>query len=135
MIRSMIITGLLVLGGATSTAQDFRKVVDIVDEMETSLRQMIAKEQTDRRTDIAGLRLEIDQLRGNQRGAISADTTMSATGAEMALDHINHRLGLIETRADKMNTELAQLTKALSLLVVELKKTTSERTAGAPIQH
>jgi len=133
MIRSLVIAVVLVLGVGTSVSQDFRKVVEIVDEMETSLRQMVAKEQTDRKTDVAALRLEIDRLRAVPHGARSADTTAYATGT--ALDDIHRRLDLVEKRTEEMHTDLAQLSKAMSLLVLELKKSSKEQTAGSPIQH
>jgi hypothetical protein len=133
MRRSLSIAVVLVLGVGTSWAQDFRKVVEIVDEMETSLRQMVAKEQTDRKADVAALRLEIDRLRAMPGGARAADTTVYTMGT--ALDVIHRRLDLVEKRTEEMHTDLAQLSKAMSLLVVELKKSSKERTAGSPIQH
>jgi hypothetical protein len=124
---------LLAFSCAAAVAQDFRKVVEIVDEMETSLRQMVAKEQADRKTDVAALRLEIDRLRALPRGARAADTTAYATGT--ALDDIHQRLDLVEKRTEEVHTDLAQLSKAMSLLVLELKKSSKEQTAGSPIQH
>jgi hypothetical protein len=135
MKRCLIVTALLVFGGATSTAQDFRKVVEIVDEMETSLRKTMVKEETERKADIAGLRVELDRLRAVRRVAVAADSTRSAGGTETALDDIRLRLDLLEKRADGLHTDLGELTKAMSLLVTELKASVRERMVSPPHQY
>ena len=52
---------LLVTGNALG--QDFKKVIEIVDEMETSLKGMISREQAERKNEIASLRNEVVALR------------------------------------------------------------------------
>ena len=55
---------LLVLGGyVQSPAQDIRKVIAVVGELEDSVKVMMANERTKREADIAALRTEIASLR------------------------------------------------------------------------
>jgi hypothetical protein len=103
--------------------------------METSLRKTMVKEETERKADIAGLRVELDRLRAVRRVAVAADSTRSAGGTETALDDIRLRLDLLEKRADGLHTDLGELTKAMSLLVTELKASVRERMVSPPHQY
>ena len=121
MMRSVIVAALLVFGGAIAAAQEFRKIVEIVDEMETSLRKTIAQEQTDRKADIAALRQEIDRLRESRTVPVATAGIEAGTAVESAA--ILRRLDVLEKRIDKTNNDVLQLTRAVSLLVQELKAT------------
>ncbi len=133
-MRCMIVTALLVFSSATSMGQDFRKVVEIVDEMETSLRKSVVKEETERKADIAGLRAEVDRLRAGRRLSTAADSARNAGGSDTVPDDIQLRLALLEKRADGLHDDLTELTKAMFLLVTELKEATKERAVN-PQQH
>ena len=51
MRRSIIALLSMVVFGSVGHSQDFKKVVDIVDEMESSLKTMIANEEGQRKTE------------------------------------------------------------------------------------
>lgn len=122
MIRSVIVVVMILVGALSCAAQDFRKVVEIVDEMETSLRKSISQEQEQRKSEIAVLRRDVDALRQGQRVPVSADTAGSTAALQQQWREIDRRLTLLEKRADKAGKDVADLTQAVALLVQELKK-------------
>lgn len=123
MMRSAIIAALLAFGGATAAAQDFRKVIEIVDEMETSLRKSITQELTERKNDVAALRQDIERLRKGQPALVPGDAVERSSGIQTELAALSRRLDVLERRIEKTNDDVVQLTRAVSLLVQELKAT------------
>jgi len=122
MARNLTLTVLLMLGSANSTAQDLRKVVQIVDEMETSLRKSLASEQDQRKADVAALRQEIDLLKLSRGTSVSADTVETGAPIAKQWDQLERRIAVLENRIEKTSGDVVQLTQAVSLLVNELKK-------------
>jgi hypothetical protein len=120
--RNLTLVVLLVVGSALSAAQDFRKVVQIVDEMETSLRKTIALEQDQRKADVAAVRREIDLMKQNHQVSAVRDTGEASTVTDKQWEQIDRRIAALERRLDKTNSEVVELTRAVSLLVTELKK-------------
>lgn len=130
-MRSMrIAMVVLAVMSAAASAQDFRKVVEIVDEMETSLKRMIAKEQTDRKNEIASLRTEVLALRQSLSTASAAPD--HAVAAVASIDDLARRMDVLEKRVGggPQNADLTQLTGQLNTLVAELKKVIGEKPQG-----
>jgi hypothetical protein len=130
MNRSLVIVALFVWGGAIAGAQDFRKVVTIVDELETSLKKMITQEQADRKSDVAALRQEVDRLRELRPGPGMQAPDVAATTA--GLVQLSQRLERLELRTDEMHRDFTQLTKAVALLVAELKASGQDKQHQPP---
>ncbi len=64
-MRKLLGYGLLVMccGATRADAQDFRKVIQVVGELEDSVKVMIAREGTQRNANVADLRKEVADLR------------------------------------------------------------------------
>ena len=101
-------------------AQDFKKVVDIVVDMEASLKKMIATETADRKASTDSLRIELAGIR----------TSIPNTSAENSpvLENLDSRIGTLERRLDelKANSDLRSMSGELSSLITELKKAIDE---------
>lgn len=130
---------LLVLMFVTGTAcgQDFKKVIEIVDEMETSLKGMISREQTERKTEIASLRSEVLALRQSLVTAPRADRSDNAAVASASVEDLARRMDILEKRINgaPQGGDLSQLTGQLNTLVAELKKVITEKPQVAPAQQ
>ena len=120
----------LVLLFVTSTAlgQDFKKVIEIVDEMETSLKGMISREQAERKNEIASLRSEVVALR-QSLGNPHADRSDNVAVASASVEELTRRMDILEKRLSGVpqNADLSQLTGQLNTLVAELKRVISEK--------
>lgn len=128
-MKSKVVT-VLVLLLATSTAlgQDFKKVIEIVDEMETSLKGMISREQAERKSEIASLRNEVVALR-QSLAAPRADRSENVAVASASVEELTRRMDILEKRLSGVpqNTDLSQLTGQLNTLVAELKRVIGEK--------
>jgi hypothetical protein len=120
--RNLTLVVLLVVGSALSAAQDFRKVVQIVDEMETSLRKSLASEQDQRKADVVALRQEIELLKQHPQVSPVRDTVEALTVTATQWKQLDRRIAVLEKRVDKTNSDVTELIRAVSLLVTELKK-------------
>jgi hypothetical protein len=133
-MKSKVVT-ILVLLLVTSTAlgQDFKKVIEIVDEMETSLKGMISREQTERKNEIASLRSEVLALRQSLTTAPRTDRSENAGIASASVDELARRMDILEKRINGVpqNADLSQLTGQLNTLVAELKRVISEKPSVA----
>ena len=129
-------TLVLFLLAGTAVGQDFRKVVEIVDEMETSLKQMISKEQTERKTEIASLRSEVLALRQSLATSPALDRSENAVIPAASVEELARRMDILEKRISGVpqNSDLSQLTGQLNTLVAELKKVINEKPAPALTQ-
>jgi hypothetical protein len=129
MRRVLISLVVFALSATVSSAQNFQKVVEIVDQMETSLKKMITQEQVDRKSDIAALRIDLEHLRSQQA---ATDTTAKRVAPEprAGFEKMEQRLAKLEQNLDRTNANLGELTKALALLVGELKRTTPNPKTG-----
>ena len=65
-----------------SQAQDFKKVIDIVSGMESSLKKMIAAEAADRKAASDSLRSEISRLRVSARSEVNPSTSTHAAARD-----------------------------------------------------
>lgn len=126
--RCAVLAGSLFIACATSEAQDFRKIVEIVDEMETSLRKMIAHEEMERKADIVALRQEINRLRVSGPVADSGKAVNSGAGSTLVPGAGRALPADSVARADKTCAGLAELAAAVSHLSKEL--TEARKVAG-----
>ncbi len=80
-----------------AVSQDFRRVVDIVTEMESSLTKMVSQERSDREGDVAALRKDLADLRGLLQ-APRADDNWNQT-VEQRLASLEARLAALSKPA------------------------------------
>jgi hypothetical protein len=107
----------LLLSINTATAQDFKKVVEIVDQMETSLKQMIANEEQLRQSEISALKNDIDKI-NQQVKNVSADVLQPND-----IQLLNSRIELLEKNINENKSPgIPELAGQLSQLITELKK-------------
>jgi hypothetical protein len=108
-------------------AQDFRKVVEIVTDMETSLKKLIQQEQSQRKEDVAALQSQLNELR-------SAIANTSSTNGQAVSASVEQRLAAIEQKigADQPSNSLPELTKQLAALLEELRKSPIVQNAATP---
>ena len=120
----LVATLTLFLLAGTAVGQDFRKVVEIVDEMETSLKKMITKEQAERKTEIASLRNEVLALRQSLAHGPTMDRSDNAAVPIASVEELARRMDILEKRINGVpqSADLSQLTGQLNTLVAELKK-------------
>ncbi len=125
MRRSIIALLSMVVFGSVGHSQDFKKVVDIVDEMESSLKTMIANEEGQRKTEVASLRSEVAELRTAMVNSSSAHSSTVSEVDPSSTAGLVERLEILEKKLDdsKHSQEFAQLTGQLSELLGELRKT------------
>lgn len=110
----------LILCVSKSPAQDFKKVITIVDEMEKSLIGMISKEETQRQTEISGLQKDIQNLQvqiQNTPADLNADNQQN-------FEVLTGRISLLENKVGNLNAspETNELAGQLNQLITELKK-------------
>ena len=110
---------LCVAGFQQGFGQDFKKVVDIVVEMEASLKKMIAQEQGQRKTEFAGLRTEVQVL----RTALSERPTAAIASATALPPELISRIEALEQRLSDLKPapELTEITQKLNGLLTEIK--------------
>jgi len=104
--------------------QDFKKVIEIVGEMETSLKKMISEEQVQRKSEFAGLKTEVEALRTTLLKGPNAETSgTSAIPPELVarIEALEKRFGEV-----KPAPEISALTEKLSSLLSELRKSIDE---------
>jgi hypothetical protein len=111
-----------------AAAQNFQKVVDIVVEVESSLKEMIAKEATQRKSEIASLKAEIQEIRTTFTHLSSATNIASNGNQLVALGEIGQRLDRVERKVETLpaSPDVSKLASQLSLLITELKKNIEE---------
>lgn len=115
-IIAVLLVGLLSPIKGTIYSQDFKKVVEIVDEMETSLKQMIAKEESQRQTEISSIKDDIEKIT-QQIQNVSAGNNSSE------IEALHNRIQLIENKLNENKTpDVSELTNQLNNLITELKK-------------
>ena len=106
----------LILCVSKSPAQDFKKGIAIVDEMEQSLKGMIALEETKRQTEISGLQKDIQNLQvqiQNTANGVNVNNRQN-------LEALTERISLLENKVKNLNA--APETKELAGHFEELKK-------------
>ena len=120
----------------TAVGQDFRKVVEIVDEMETSLKKMITKEEAERKTEIASLRNEVLALRQSLGTGPMTDRSDNTAVSIASVEELARRMDILEKRINGVpqSADLSQLTGQLNTLVAELKKVITEKPSPASAQ-
>jgi len=106
----------LILCVSKSPAQDFKKVIAIVDEMEKSLKGMIALEETQRETEISGLQKDIQNLQVQ----IQNTSTGVNVNNRQNLEALTERISLLENKVNNLNA--APEIKELAGQLAELKK-------------
>jgi hypothetical protein len=104
-----------------ANAQDFKKVVDIVVEMEASLKNMITKEESQRKTEVSALKSQVDELRTT---FAHVNTTRPEEAKITNVELLAERIDAMEKKVgeNSHSTEVATLTTQLSGLLVELRK-------------
>jgi hypothetical protein len=116
-IKPILILGFVLLFINTISAQDFKKVVEIVDEMENSLKQMISKEESQRQSEISFLKNDIEKI--NQHIQNATTENLQAPDIEI----LNNRIESLENKLQGNNSPgINELTNQLNQLIAELKK-------------
>ena len=113
--------------------QDFKKVVDIVVDMEISLKKMISQEQEQRKTEFASLRTEVQVL----RASLSERPTQAIAAASTFPPELLARIESLEQRLTELKPapDMAFLAEKLSSLLGELKKSVEDtKTSQASAQ-
>jgi hypothetical protein len=127
MKRALLCFLLIGCVAVNAQGQDFKKVVDIVVEMEASLKDMIAKEESQRKTEIASLKSEVQSLRttlaGNSHVNTPAPPVTTTTSTEMfqRVEALEKSVGALQPSHD-----VTALAGQLATLISELKKTVEE---------
>jgi len=99
--------------------QDFKKVVDIIVDIEASMKKMVDAEQSERKSQITDLKKEIADL----RTSVTAET-QSEQGSK-SLKEIQERLTTLEKKSIENSTSSnpSVFVGQLSTLITELKQT------------
>lgn len=124
---SVIMFVLLVLFPAAASSQNFNKVIEIVGGLEDSMKELIAKEEQSRKTEIAAIRSDITSLKSAlfKEDTLKSDhLQIASTDAKDVLD----RLEFLEKRytATVPAADISSLTGQLDQLVDELRKVVEE---------
>jgi len=124
-----IVAAVLIAAASCFTArgQDFKKVVDIVVDIENSLKAMIAKEAADRKAEIGAVRSEVAALRSIiSKTPSTASPVDAANGASS--DAWVERIEALEKKVGSLNqpAEIQLLSQQLGSLLQELKKAIEE---------
>lgn len=100
-------------------AQDFKKIVEIVVELENTLKQLIAKEETQRLSDVSEIKQEISGLQQQ----ISSMSASFSPGNQTDYEALDRRVGLLENSIQNIKSipEMESLTSQLNQLISELK--------------
>lgn len=127
---------ILLIVASNAFGQDFRKVIEIVDQMETSLKDMISREQAERKTEIASLRSEVLALRQSLTTAPRADRSDNVAVATASVEDLARRMDILEKRFSGVpqGADLSHLAAQLNTLVAELKKVISDKPQAVPAQ-
>jgi hypothetical protein len=136
MKTKVVLVLILLLVASVTFAQDFRKVIEVVDQMETSLKGMISREQAERKTEIASLRSEVLALRQSLVAAPHADRSDNVAVATASVEDLARRMDILEKRFSGVpqGADLSQLAAQLNTLVAELKKVITDKPPAAPPQ-
>jgi hypothetical protein len=132
-------TGVLVLSLAAlclnAFGQDFKKVVDIVVEMESSLKTMIAKEESQRKTEVATLKTEVAELRTALAGPSTTSGLQPPPADPASTAGFINRLEALEKRVaeSQQPQDVGVLAGQLSTLLGELKKTIDDAKQHTPV--
>jgi hypothetical protein len=124
MKRALLCFLLIVCVAVSAQGQDFKKVVDIVVEMEASLKDMIAKEESQRKTEVASLKSEVQNLRTtlveNSPANVPAQPVVTTASADVLqrVESLEKKVGDL-----KPSHDVTVFAGQLSTLVTELKKT------------
>jgi polyhydroxyalkanoate synthesis regulator phasin len=133
-LKLLLIVGFccLIFSASKSAAQDFKKVIEIVDEMEKSLQEMIAKEETQRKTEISGLQKDIQNL---QEQVQNTSTGVNAIN-QQDFESLTRRISLLENKVNNLSVtpETTEFAGQINQLITELKKVieTSKQTLVPP---
>jgi hypothetical protein len=124
--RLFVLFVMLLLPGIASS-QNFNKVIEIVGGLEETMKDLIAKEELSRKTDIAALRSDITSLKTAlfKEDSLKSDHLLIAsTDAQDVLD----RLVVLEQRytSTAQPNDISSLTGQLDQLVDELRKVVEE---------
>jgi hypothetical protein len=132
--KCFIILLLTILVAARASSQDYKKAIEVVQKMEANLETMLAKEESQRKTEVASLRLAVADSRtafARTSTALppltpSPDST-STTEFGQRLEILQKEVGDIRPSAD-MNT----LAGELSSLLAELNRTLESTKQASP---
>ena len=108
-----------------AVGQDFRKVVEIVGDMESTLKKMIKTEESQRKTEIASLKSDLAALRTSMATSAAPPSVQPVGSASFAVDGLAPRVEVLEKRVAELQPSgnIAILSSQLSTLIAELKKT------------
>ena len=125
-MKRMLITVLVVCGIGVQNApgQDFKKVIEIVGDLEMSLKKMIEQEQDQRKTDVANLKSEVQELRVTLAGHSGKDSSKSLSASpdlRVKVEALEHRVAEMHNSPD-----LSGVAEKLSSLLAELRKSIDE---------
>jgi hypothetical protein len=120
-MKRLLLTAMLLCGACLQQGfgQDFKKVVDIVADMETSLKKMIVQEQEQRKSEFAGLKTDVQVL----RAALMERPNAAVASATTLPPELIARIEALEQRLSDLKPapEIAEVTQKLSGLVGQLK--------------
>ncbi|MGA9120474.1 MAG: hypothetical protein WB699_14015 [Bacteroidota bacterium] len=136
MKRVMVLLIAAVVSTFTARSQEFKKVVDIVVEMESSLKAMIAKEEGQRKAEVASLQTEVAGLRTALASSAPSNPSSGSNLDAASTAGLVQRIEALEKRVgnDRHSEEFAVLTGQLGNLLGELKKTLDDAKARpAPV--
>jgi hypothetical protein len=105
-------------------AQDFKKVVDIVAEIETLLKTMMTKEEGQRRAEVNALKSQVDELRTMSSQTLPANASRPGEPQRETVEMLAQRIDAMQKKLgeDSDSTKILALTTQLSGLLVELRK-------------
>lgn len=127
MQRIRILTCTILLLSMQASAQEFKKVVEIIVDMETSLKKMISNEEAQRKTEIENLKTEMQAL----RTSLTDRTTLASSNAAPSDQTLAARIDGLEQKfsalhaTEKQSPAVDELTDQLSKLITELKAATT----------
>ena len=118
MKRTIVVVCLFFIYSVSAVSQDFKKVIQIVSDMEESLKTSIGKEETQRKSDIASIKEELQAIR------TSKDTS----------SNVNERVAVLEKKVNALQpaSDTPAMAKNLSDLIVELKKVINQTQTAQP---
>lgn len=124
---TIVISSILAFAIGTH-AQDFKKVVDIVVEMEASLKNMIATEESQRKAEFSNLKSQVDELRTTFAHSSPVNTSRPGEPQQVNVEMLAQRIEALEKNAGAIHPsqEFIALQGQLSSLTTELKRTIDE---------
>ncbi|MBI5473061.1 MAG: hypothetical protein HY961_12025 [Ignavibacteriae bacterium] len=130
MNKSFVLVTVLLVLCFSASGQDFKKVVDIVVDIESTLKQKIASEETQRKQDMAALKSEVESLRSSLAMASSATTSSPPAADPAATAALEKRLDALEKLVvQQEKQDIGALAGQLNTLLGELKKTIADAKA------